>query len=277
MFQKKNVITLTELLVVIATVIFLMAIVTPPLVRARQYSKLMFCSANLKTMGKAMNLHLADNDDKYPECFTSMFNGNYTGYGYTIPINCQWHDKRISPEINPEFAGPLWHYIENMSVFLCPTGAEYGKIRGADHPGHNLALPIEPQYSYSQNVFLGLLMSNGQPLGVLKQSEVVNPDKVVVFVEETLWIIHGLADYVLTDTTFFPRHMNDFSFGDSIATFHKTTLQRPNDGMGNAVFVDGHVELCDPWDSTQIEGGQVTASFRLAWPKGNALSTQMPY
>ncbi len=265
MFQKNNVITLTELLVVIATVIFLMAIVTPPLVRARQYSKLMFCSANLKTMGKAMNLYLADNDDKYPECFTSMFNGNYTGYGYTIPINCQWHDKRISPEINPEFAGPLWHYIENMSVFLCPTGAEYGKIHGADHPGHFPSISIEPQYSYSQNVFLGLMKGDGQPLAALKQSEVVKPDSVVMFVEETMWIIPGLAGHILNDTCFFPRHPNDsIGLGDSIATYHRTTLQRPDNGLGNAVFVDGHVELSDPWDSTTIEGRTYSASFKLA-------------
>ena len=33
---------------------------------------------------------------------------------------------------------------------------------------------------------------------------------------------------------------------DALGSFHKTTPQRRDEGMANATFVDGHVELVDP-------------------------------
>ena len=125
------------------------------------------------------------------------------------------------------------------------------------------------------------------PIGVMKESEVVNPTNVLLFVEETIWTIPELnATHILNDTCFWTRHPYDpASFvtqgkggGDCIATYHNTPLQKKNEGVGNAVFNDGHVELCDPTEFRDSATHQITASFYLAWPrKDGRYSQTCPY
>ncbi len=282
--QKKNAFTLIELLVVIAIIAMLLAIIAPSLQLAKERAQFIYCKVNLRSYGLAMKLYLNENDDKYPECSTSMFNGNYTGYGYTIPRNCQWHDERISPQSNPNFAGPLWQYMDNQAAHMCPTFKKFARTHGADHPGHDNTIPIVPQYAFSQNVFLGPI-GGVDPMGVLKESEVLNPSNVLVWVEETIWLIQNKqgpsgrnwSDYVLNDTCFASRHKDDFSYGDFIATYHNTSIAKPDDGKGNAVFVDGHVELLDPYHTVQIPGGYARGGFIYSWPLKGKYSPTIPY
>lgn len=271
--QKKNAFTLIELLVVIAIIALLLAILLPSLQLAKERAQFIICKTNLRSYGLAMKLYLNNNDDKYPECSTSMFNGNYTGYGYTIPLSCQWHDERISPQINPLFAGPLWEYMDSQKAHMCPTFKRFAKVHGSTHPGHIASIPIKPQYAYSQNAFLG------RSYGVLKESRVVNTAETLVWVEETIWTIPSWASYVLNDTCFFSRHYQDsYNFGDFIATYHGTSTAKPNDGEGNAVFVDGHVELLDPYYKVDLPGGGVArAGFIYSWPLKGRYSSTMPY
>ncbi len=121
MKHYKNAFTLIELLVVIAIIALLLAIITPSLQKGKEKAQSLFCKFNLKTYGLTMKLLLNDNDNKYPYSFTSLFDG--TGSG--IPLNCQWHDKRISPNNNPEYAGPLWHYMDSGAAHMCPTFKKY--------------------------------------------------------------------------------------------------------------------------------------------------------
>lgn len=273
MNQKKNAFTLIELLVVIAIIGLLLAIIAPSLQLAKERAQFILCKVNLKSYGLSMKLYNNEYDDMYPECSTSMFNGNYTGYGYTIPINCQWHDTRISPQNNSNFAGPLWEYMDNQDAHMCPTFKKFAKIHGADHPGHDNNIPIDPQYAFSQNAFLG------RDYGAMKESQVMNPAETLVWVEETIWLIPGWAGWVLNDTCFFSRHDDDTTeWGDFIATYHNTSLARKDDGMGNAVFVDGHVQLLDPYRVEQLPGGkQARAGFIYSWPLKGKLSSTMPY
>jgi len=278
--RRKKAFTLIELLVVIAIIALLLAIIVPALRRVREKAQLILCKTNLRAYGTAMKLYLNANDDLYPECTTSMFNGNYTGYGYTIPIRCQWHDERISPATNPGFAGPLWEYMDNEAAHMCPTFKRFAKLYGAEHPGHNSSIPVVPQYAYSQNVFLGRMKSNGEPLAVARESEVVEPARVLVWVEETIWLVPptSVNRWVLNDTCFFTRHPSDpVGLGDFIATYHNTTLEKKNDGVGNAVFVDGHVELVDPYDKVVLPWGVISGNYKRAWPLRGTYSQIRPY
>ena len=277
--QKKNAFTLIELLVVIAIIALLLAIITPSLQLAKEKAQFILCKVNLRSYGLAMKLYLNENDDDYPECTTSMFDGSYTGYGFSIPIRCQWHDKRISPQTNPLFAGPLWPYMDNQKAHMCPTFKKFAKVHGADHDNHDASVPIEPTYAYSQNAFLGTI--DGKRYGVRKETQVLNPAETLVWVEETIWTIPDWAGWVLNDTAFFSRHCEDSSrpqWGDFIATYHKTSIAKPNDGEGNAVFVDGHVELLDPYYTVDLaDGKQARAGFIYSWPLRGRLSPTIPY
>ena len=120
----------------------------------------------------------------------------------------------------------------------------------------------------------------------MKENDVYHPAKVLLFVEETIWLIDEpgpdgttpLASYRLNDTCFMPRHANDNNnFGDTIATYHNTSPSKPDEGQGNTVFVDGHIDYSDPWDTEIISGMEFRNSFLLAFPKRGARSTTMPY
>jgi prepilin-type N-terminal cleavage/methylation domain-containing protein/prepilin-type processing-associated H-X9-DG protein len=271
--------TLIELLVVIAIIGMLLAILVPSLKKAKEHMKLLVCCTNLKAFNMANALYLENNDDFFPSSYDAMFMG-FTG-------NCQWHDRRAAPWNNPDKAGVLWPYIETPKVCLCPTFVGFAMNYYECHtPGDTSAPALEPQYSYSQNHYLGG-GSLQDPLGVMKGSEVNNPAGVLLWVEETLWKIPELyATHVLNDTCFWTRHPYDPSSfvtkgkggGDCIATYHNTPLQKKNEGLGDAVFCDGHVERCDAWDFRDAGTHQLTASFYLAWPKKDGrFSQQCPY
>jgi prepilin-type processing-associated H-X9-DG protein len=74
------------------------------------------------------------------------------------------------------------------------------------------------------------------------------------------------------------RHPSDNLFpGDTIATYHATSTAAPNKGMGNTVFVDGHVELSDPWDNELIGGKEFRRSYLLSFPRKGARNSAIPY
>jgi prepilin-type N-terminal cleavage/methylation domain-containing protein/prepilin-type processing-associated H-X9-DG protein len=279
MRHNKSAFTLIELLVVIAIIALLLAIIIPALKRAKEKAQFLFCEFNLKAYGLTMKLYLDENDDKYPWCETSMFNGDNL-----VPNTfwaCQWHDERISPNNTPECAGPLWPYMDSDAAHMCPTFKRFAKVYGEIHPMHVNSVPINPTYAYSQNAFLGQIDNRPDETiyGVLRESEVISPAETLVWVEETIWLIPGWTDWVLNDTCFFSRHYKDgANFGDFIATYHNTTVDRKDDGVGNAVFVDGHVQLNDPYRVVELQGGGVARQgFILSWPRKGKLSSEMFY
>lgn len=278
--KNKNAFTLIELLVVIAIIALLLSILLPSLKLAKEKAKTILCKNNLKNYHLAMKMYLHDNGSKYPVSFISLFDGRAKPGLQSVQGQCQWHDRRISPESNPGYAGVLWPYLQTMKTSLCPTFKNFAK-----HSGHtNCAVDFDPQYSYSQNHFLGGTIG-GKPIGVMKETQVKGTDHVLVFVEETIWTINEPAgnralapEHILNDTGFWPRHPGDGVFpGDTIATYHGTSTSKPNKGKGNTVFVDGHVDLSDPWDTEVINGLDFRRSYLLAWPKGDARSTRRPY
>lgn len=64
--RKKRAFTLIELLVVVAIIALLISILLPSLSRARELSKRLVCSANLKGIGTACKIYAQDNEDRWP-------------------------------------------------------------------------------------------------------------------------------------------------------------------------------------------------------------------
>ena len=267
---NKKAFTLIELLVVIAIIALLLAILMPSLKMAKEKAKSILCKTNLKSYHLAMTLYLNDHETKYPYSFTSLINGSPPGDS----VGCQWHNKNIDPGVNPQYAGPLYFYLETMKTSLCPTFVGFAKQSGHT----SCAVEYNPQYSYSQNNFLG---TSG---GVLKEGQITrSPDNVLMFVEETIWKFNDpvtgtkFAWYTLNDTCFMPRYQGDHNFGDTIATYHGTSTAKPNEGKGNTVFIDGHVDLSDPWDSEEIGGKEFRRSYLLSFPGRDVRSMTKPY
>ncbi len=243
--------TLIELLVVIAIIAVLMGILMPALSRVKAQAQEVSCRANLRQYGVVQNLYLADNDALYPSAWNSLVENEHPVPGYQRA--CRWHDSRFLPD------GPLWRYMPEVKVNLCPTFAVLANSYADQHPSHDPSIPIDPMYSYSMNGFLGA--------GNFKtQGKITRPHaEVFFFAEENMWLRPG-CNWVLNDNALCGDGRDWFG------TFHQATSSKDgnlNDGFSNIVFVDGHVGKVksalkkDPADNSEKEYGKYEKN---SWP-----------
>ncbi len=85
--QSKTAFTLIELLVVVAIIAILMAILLPALQAARQQGKMIHCLANLRSIGTAANVYLADHIRR--EDFPWLLPSNYQTADGVYKWRCQ--------------------------------------------------------------------------------------------------------------------------------------------------------------------------------------------
>ena len=233
--MNKKAFTLIELLVVIAIIAVLMGILMPAMSKVKKEVRFIMCRSNLKQYGLSGRMYLDNNDDKFPDPQTWLYSK-----GSGILYNpCDWHDASKKPD------GVFWYYLKAMDVHMCPEFYVLAKSIGASHEGHNNSkIPIDPQYSYSMNVYLG-----GTETGAVKKSdEVKHPSKTIFFSEENLWTIEGLSIMALNNNILWTR-TTPF---DCIATYHKMIGRDRNSGVANVVFVDGSVDKAYAVDSYEL-------------------------
>jgi prepilin-type N-terminal cleavage/methylation domain-containing protein/prepilin-type processing-associated H-X9-DG protein len=127
--------TLIELLVVIAIIGILAAMVFPVFARARESARKAVCLSNLKNIGLAIQMYLADNNDTFPpsehrqEAF-DYFSAAPGGAVDRWPGPCADEDDptaRIwwyADMANPYITWPvvLDEYVKNRDVWRCPSG-----------------------------------------------------------------------------------------------------------------------------------------------------------
>ena len=165
--------TKKDLIVILGCVIFLLLNFSAVDYQGRERVKIIVCQTNLKKIGQAQFLYLDDNDDCYPNPWTSLFSTEMPVPGYQR--YCRWHDPRYPAD------GPLFiPYIEEDKIILCPTFKTLGKHLGQNHPGHDPSISVEPYYSYSMNVFLGS-RSTYMYDGIIKRSEITRSKAEVFF------------------------------------------------------------------------------------------------
>jgi prepilin-type processing-associated H-X9-DG protein len=189
----------------------------------RETAKAFVCQSNLKKLGGAMTLYLGDNDDQYPSPWLWLIKSEMPVMGYQR--FCRWHDPRYPPD------GPLWNYLVKDKIALCPTFGSFPERLAERHPMHDSSIPIEPQFSYSMNVFLGTRYPS-----VYRSAEITRSKaKVFVFAEENLWPRPGFFGG-LNDTVLYPDGRDWFG------TFHHIAAGDWNGGTINAAFADGHLQ-----------------------------------
>jgi prepilin-type N-terminal cleavage/methylation domain-containing protein/prepilin-type processing-associated H-X9-DG protein len=221
--MKRRAFTLIELLVVISIIAILMAILMPALQKVKKQAREMACRSNLRQYGIAGTMYLNENDLKFPNPQTWLYSN-----AAQLLVPCDWHDASKKAD------GPLWYYMKSMKVHVCPMFYTLARSMGASHASHNAQIPIDPQYSYSMNVYCG-----GSEAGAAKKATDVRPaSKVVFFSEENLWTIKGFSRYCLNNNVLWVTKTDSY---DCLGTFHQTRGTDPNSGVANIVFVDGSV------------------------------------
>lgn len=147
--------TLIELLVVIAIIAILAAILFPVFAQAKEAAKKTACASNLKNIGLAMTMYLADNDDAFP-------NTNVVGL---------WSGRRFRWPIMPYLAiaqkqtTPGGYDATNSSGLLyCPSDSTKNSFNDTSY---SYVSSLYRPWSYLQSVTdLAQLAGDGQcPVG----------------------------------------------------------------------------------------------------------------
>jgi prepilin-type N-terminal cleavage/methylation domain-containing protein/prepilin-type processing-associated H-X9-DG protein len=114
--ESSGAFTLIELLVVIAIIAILAAMLLPALAKAKQKAQSSACSANLKQLGNATMMYLADNKDTLPYAYTR--NGsNGMGISWDELLQAYSQDQWVNRRENGTFgiSNPDWnHAYRNM-------------------------------------------------------------------------------------------------------------------------------------------------------------------
>lgn len=124
---KSSAFTLIELLVVIAIIAILAAILFPVFAQAKISAKGVACLSNMRQLGMACQMYLADNDDMWfgglmydPQPgFASQ--RNWVGYdNNNAPLTGGFYGKVNEPAKNPFRPGTVDPYIKDHGVKRCP-------------------------------------------------------------------------------------------------------------------------------------------------------------
>ena len=263
--MKKKAFTLIELLVVIAIIALLLGIVVPSLRRAKEAAWNIICRNNLHHYGLAGLMYLEENDAMFPNAWGSI-------YKSIDPYRlCQWHDQSRNPIRRPDLAGSLWTYLgEQDKSHLCPVFSRFAR----QYHICTSNIPVDPIFGYSMNALLGGFELGGsgttaiyQHILRVKKNEIRSPSTIFFFGEENPWVNSTryqatLNDNALCGTSAHPsasaawtadpstiKPFGNATYLDCLATFHRTTIEKKDDGVSNVVFVDGHVDSAI-WEDT---------------------------
>lgn len=277
--KTKKGFTLIELLVVIAIIALLLSVILPSLKVAKERAMEILCENNIRQFGIGMNLYCNDNDGSFVDCEDWLYDEFIPGSKYprniSSPMNfeCVWHNQRIIPD------GIIVNYLSDNAVELCPAFRRIAISRSSCAKGisHNPDIPIEPVFSYSQNVFLGPMGSMPNAPHIRKITQIRSPSTIFAYGEENpfalpvnkrpLWgtfsisvssntSLNDCLTYVLNPAEAKYRiessggkHNVQPDFVDCFGSFHRAKDADGYLGYSKAVFVDGHIQDVVPEES----------------------------
>jgi prepilin-type N-terminal cleavage/methylation domain-containing protein len=178
--------TLIELLVVISIIAILMAIMMPALSRARSMARITMCRSNINTMGIAINVYAADNNDYAPGPVMqrprpSILNKNNRLWDrQLLPYVGEQHSVFKCPESMSVFRQQINDYLESSNQEHIQTYVMNARLQGwTNEPSH-------PNYAF----FRGADGSGGSPdlssdPTTARLSNVRNPGNTIYFGDKT--------------------------------------------------------------------------------------------
>jgi prepilin-type N-terminal cleavage/methylation domain-containing protein/prepilin-type processing-associated H-X9-DG protein len=235
--KKNAAFTLIELLVVIAVIAILAAILFPIFAAAKERGRQAACISNLRQLGAAMQLYLADNDDTFHKGKGLSSTGGYgLGPGAQMHGWANW----------PYFYAP---YITSARVLTCPTSPE-----GLD----DLQKPNWTNVgNYGYN-YSGLTNDEGQPPRI--STAIEQADTFAFFDSGTSQTIEGPNTW----WTFIQQLGLNFNCGSIRWLPNDRRIALRHGKRTNMCFVDGHVRSIQ-WQYLLTRVGDQVPPWNIEW------------
>lgn len=231
--------TLIELLVVVAIIAILMAILLPSLRRAREQSKAVACSSNLRQLGMMTYMYIQENDGYFPSHDYGSANSSYYGTD-------RWFGEPIGYlHKSTNFA--------SLKLLACPADTYSGRIFTAPS-GNNLAAglgipsglilsPFRVSIGYCR--FTTERPGNNNPgsatVNTRKLSGYTNLSIIALMFDSS----HPVVDMSLNDQ-FCRISLSNADTKWPEGTYPKTYFDSPgmarHMSQNNVLFMDGHAE-----------------------------------
>lgn len=204
--------TIVELLIVAAVMVILFSLLQPSLSHFFEKSRLVQCSANLKTQSIAVHYYQEDHV--------------YYPYGH------DWFGGRYDWEPNRRLhRSKSWEYVQDEKPYICET---FRMLNDA-LPGRNKVA----SFSYGFNWYVSRTQNT---IHSFKK-----PSSMAMITEENPYLINNLYRHTFNDGFILLGPRNP-TYIDGIATFHNAgsySSGMPADGFANVLWLDGHVSLGD--------------------------------
>jgi len=239
--------TLIELLVVIAIVAVLAALLLPALSRAKAQGQKAQCINNFRQLHVAAQLYGNDHHDQLPR---NHFQGDYYGPGENwVGGAMSWDshpDNTNTFLLTGEGQGRIGKYLDNPSIFKCPSDHSWVEIEGKRH-------------NRVRSVSMNMRVGDGRPLYLdrfayqyTKWSMFHRPADTMIFIDEHEDSIYSGAFFVTT-----PQN-SARAFWGLPGSRHR--------GAGTLSFADGRVEVhkwVDPRTVKPVERTTPNNGFQM--------------
>ncbi len=200
---RERAFSLLELLVAVVIIGILALIIVPAVVKVKDKANAAKCVSNLRQIGVAWHLYLADNNGRFPS-FRS-----YEMY--------YWGGDKGSWGGPEKEYRPLYPYLSDMNVFRCPSDVATSEK--------------EPFYTYSGNSYV---MANSKQRGLLSmeasRNRVANPGVYAKLRKPSRTIM------VFEQTV----RASEAGYTDPSRSWYRDNWHR--DDVSNILMADGHVE-----------------------------------
>jgi prepilin-type N-terminal cleavage/methylation domain-containing protein len=186
----KRAFTLIELLVVIAIIAILAAIIFPVFSRAKAAAKASACISNMRQLGMAINIYLADSDSDYPTPYGNrpgtsawILSGSGPLTGSTSPACPNGTDEHDMCFVADPTRGSLFPYVKGQGIYKCPVVTS-GAHRATGDPMNS----GRQRVTYSMNYLFGgawfTSPDGGKGMMSTSESTVSNPSSTIMLVDE---------------------------------------------------------------------------------------------